>query len=106
MTTFYVILIILNLIALVYFLFPPKKINCIYGYRTSKTLASNSIFEFANKVASKYFLLLSLVSAIINFLFFQFNIINLNILAATTLFTLVLTIVLTEIKLKSYDSTK
>ncbi|MGB4774165.1 MAG: SdpI family protein [Daejeonella sp.] len=60
--------ILLILLFITYFLFPPKSINRIYGYRTSYTMQNREIWNYANKVASKYLLIFSLILLIFDFL--------------------------------------
>lgn len=45
-------------IALLYFLFPPKKVNALYGYRTSHAMKNEDIFQTANKKSASLFLYL------------------------------------------------
>src|SRR5690606_36984268 len=62
----FIVVLILNIIAIFYFIFPPRKANYIYGYRTSKTLQNNKVFKYANKHASRYLLILSVINTVLN----------------------------------------
>lgn len=53
---------ILFLISVVFYFFPPKKINNWYGYRTYKTMQNQKIWDFANTTFNKAFILYSLFS--------------------------------------------
>lgn len=54
----------LFLFSIIFYFFPPKKINPIYGYRTNKTTKNNTIWEFANNFFTKQFLIYSSISFI------------------------------------------
>ena len=41
------------IIFIIYFLYPPKKINYLYGYRTKQSMLNNETWTFANKYAAK-----------------------------------------------------
>ncbi|WP_271407211.1 SdpI family protein [Tenacibaculum soleae] len=59
---------VLFLFSIIFYFFPPKKINTIYGYRTNKTIKNDTIWQFANAFFIKQFLkyaAISLVAAII-----------------------------------------
>ncbi len=53
---------LLFLFSIIFYFFPPKKINAIYGYRTNKTMKNNIIWEFANRFFTKQFLMYSTIS--------------------------------------------
>ena len=42
--------------SIVFYLFPPKKINKLYGYRTKKSMLNENIWAFANKQFNKSFI--------------------------------------------------
>lgn len=46
---------LLFFLSLVFKVFPPKKINNLYGYRTHKTMQNQDIWEFANKTFNDSF---------------------------------------------------
>ena len=43
---------------------PPKNINGIYGYRTTRSMKSQEAWEFANKLIGKYWLIIGLIMII------------------------------------------
>lgn len=47
---------ILFLLSILFWKFPPKKINNFYGYRTHKTMQNQKIWDFANSTFNKAFL--------------------------------------------------
>ena len=54
--------------SLVFYFFPPKKINKFYGYRTKKSMLNNDIWAFANKQFNNSFIrysLLGLIAALV-----------------------------------------
>lgn len=67
MNPFYYVLSInglLFLFSLIFYFFPPKKINAIYGYRTNKSIKNDVIWQFANRVFTKEFLKYSAISLV------------------------------------------
>lgn len=56
--------VILLGISLIYFLLPPKKINYLYGYRTSKSMKNQENWLLANRLGAKYFLISSIFNVI------------------------------------------
>ena len=44
--------------------YQPKKISTIYGYRTTRSMSNNDIWEFANRVSAKYMIIASLATII------------------------------------------
>jgi len=55
---------LLFLFSIIFYFFPPKKINAIYGYRTNKTMKNETIWKFANTHFTKQFLIYSAISFI------------------------------------------
>ncbi|HRN94708.1 MAG: SdpI family protein [Chitinophagales bacterium] len=94
--------VILLIVSFLYWLFPPKKVNWFYGYRTPTTMRSDAVFELSNKIASRYFLLCvlacSVVSALLYFLFHDK--VNEYVYYAVVLLFIVVAIALTEREIK------
>lgn len=44
---------LLFLISIIFWKFPPKKINSFYGYKTNKAMLNQDIWDFANAVFNK-----------------------------------------------------
>ena len=97
------IILILDVVALIYFVFPPKKANAIYGYRTSRTLQNDKIFSYANRYASRYMLILSVLNTIVNLFLILLDYTDMNLAAFTSITSLVVVIILTEKKLNKYS---
>lgn len=55
---------LLFLVSIIFWKFPPKKINNIYGYRTFKAMQNNDIWNFANSTFNKNFLIYAGISFI------------------------------------------
>ncbi|WP_310991586.1 SdpI family protein [Aequorivita marina] len=54
-------------VSLIYFLFPPKKINYLYGYRTSRSMKNQERWKVANKMASRMMVALSVFDAVLSY---------------------------------------
>ncbi|WP_299626423.1 SdpI family protein [uncultured Tenacibaculum sp.] len=59
---------LLFLFSLIFYFFPPKKINSFYGYRTPRTMQNQNIWDFANNFFNKQFLIYAGVSLVGAFL--------------------------------------
>ena len=55
---------LLFLLSIIFWKFPPKKINNIYGYRTFKAMQNQTIWNFANTVFNKNLLIYAGISFI------------------------------------------
>lgn len=55
--------------SLVFYYFPPKKINSIYGYRTNKSMKNETIWHFANAFFNKTLLKYAAISFAFSLLF-------------------------------------
>ena len=53
---------ILFLLGIIFWRFPPKKINSLYGYRNHKTMQNQQIWDFANATFNKNFLIYGAIS--------------------------------------------
>ena len=53
---------LLFLLSILFYQFPPKKINSLYGYRTVKAMQNQQIWDFANGVFNKNLLIYSGIS--------------------------------------------
>lgn len=63
---------LLFLLSILFWKFPPKKINNWYGYRTHKTLLNEKIWDFANAIFSKNLLIYAGISFIGGLVFANF----------------------------------
>ena len=53
---------LLFLLSILFWKFPPKKINNWYGYRTHKTMLNQKIWDFANAIFTKNLIIYSGIS--------------------------------------------
>lgn len=53
---------VLFLISIIFWKFPPKKINSIYGYKTPKAMQNEQIWNFANSTFNRSFLIYAGIS--------------------------------------------
>jgi uncharacterized membrane protein len=53
---------LLFLLSIIFWKFPPKKINRIYGYRTFKAMLNEDIWGFANTIFNKNFIIYAGIS--------------------------------------------
>ncbi|WP_272150840.1 SdpI family protein [Tenacibaculum aiptasiae] len=60
---------LLFLFSIIFYFFPPKKINSLYGYRTNKTMKNETVWKFANTFFIKQFLIYSAVSFVAALIF-------------------------------------
>jgi len=69
--------VIFILVGCIMLLFPPKKINSLYGYRTTRSMKNQEQWDFAQKYSSKLLIfcgfILSLISLTGFFINFQNN---------------------------------
>ena len=93
--------IFMLIISFIYFKYPPKKNNYLYGYRTKRSMQNNETWTFANKCAAKLLINFSIYSLFIPpFLYFIYpeNNFIITIIIHTTLILSVL--YFTELQLK------
>jgi uncharacterized membrane protein len=64
---------LLFLLSVVFWKFPPKKINNLYGYRTHKAMQNNTIWNFANTVFNKNLLIYAGVSFLAGLILANFS---------------------------------
>jgi len=53
---------LLLVISLIYYFFPPKKINSLYGYRTPRSMKNLDNWNYANKYSSRGILIVSVIT--------------------------------------------
>ena len=63
---------LLFLISIIFWKFPPKKINSIYGYRTPKAMLNQQIWIFANDTFNKSLLIYAGISFLAGLAFATF----------------------------------
>ena len=53
---------LLFVFSIIFYFFPAKEINAIYGYRTNKSMKNQEIWDFANTYFTKQFIVYSAIS--------------------------------------------
>ncbi|ESU31865.1 hypothetical protein G3A_14420 [Bacillus sp. 17376] len=86
--------IIILLAGIILSLFPPKKINKIYGYRTSKSMRSKENWDKANRYSSRLMILFGVIILLFSFVI-RSPILNLINLGAS----IILIFILVEMKI-------
>ena len=56
-------------LSIIFYFFPPKKINSLYGYRTNRSMLNQDIWDFANSFCTKQFLVYSSISFVAAMIF-------------------------------------
>ncbi len=98
------IAIVLNVLALVYKFFPPKKINTWYGYHMRSSMRNEDTWKEANTYASRLLLLLSIVflaAALISTNFIHYSILELSLYAFVLIISCAGIYFLTEMHMKN-----
>ena len=91
-------------ISLIFFYFPPKKINLIYGHRTTLSMKSQDTWNEANKRSIHMMLLVSALTCILQLIGIIFNInLETTILYATVFLVagLIIGVIVIEKQLKT-----
>ena len=73
---FYFVGLVLTAIGLVYLIFPSKKMENKYGYRTGRAKMSSASYAYAQKQASRNFLMIGIITFLIGFLLKQFGLVQ------------------------------
>ena len=51
--TYYISTLIITVVGVVFWMYPPKKINGLYGYRTTRSCKSQEAWDFAQRYSAK-----------------------------------------------------
>lgn len=65
--------IIFMVCELIMYLFPPKRINSLYGYRTAASMESQAKWDFAQKYGAKVMMCIGFIFVIISYTKYYFN---------------------------------
>ncbi len=72
------------------YVFPPKKINFLYGYRTNSSMKSQERWDFAQKYSSVQMIKMAVVMFVVSLVFSFFTISeNLNLILGTIVLLIV-----------------
>ena len=94
-------MLILLFVSVVFKILPPKKINYLYGYRTSSSMKDIEAWKIANKYSAT---LMILLFTVLTFLSFGLELLNINseiLMLILMVSAFAITIILTERKLKA-----
>ena len=95
--------LILTIVALVFRMFPPKKINYLYGYRTSRSMKNIENWNFANQYSAAFMLVSMPVLFGISYLLDYLNFEAQGILIGLLFCALGMMFYLTEKKMKAQE---
>lgn len=101
-----VLFLFLSVIAIVFKVLPPKKINYLYGYRTSNSMKNIENWNLANKYSANLMLISMLLLLLVSYILELLNIEVTNWLIGLLLLSLGNMIFLTEKKIKQYEISK
>ena len=91
-------------VSLIFFYFPPKKINLIYGHRTSMSMKNQDTWQEANKRSTHMIILVSALTCILQLTGIVFNINQETTILYATVFLvagLIIGVIVIENKLKA-----
>lgn len=63
--TYYICPLIFTVVGVVFWMYPPKKINEFYGYRTTRSRKSQEAWDFAQRYSAKLMTILGLAALIV-----------------------------------------
>ena len=63
--TYYISALILTVVGIVFWMYPPKKINEFYGYRTTRSRKSQEAWDFAQRYSAKLMTIFGLAALIV-----------------------------------------
>jgi uncharacterized membrane protein len=63
--TYYINALILTVVGVVFWMYPPKKINEFYGYRTTRSRKSKEAWNFAQRYSAKLMTIFGLAALIV-----------------------------------------
>lgn len=110
-TSIIFIFAVLFILSILFYRFPPKRINAFYGYRTNQSMQNIENWNLANVVSSKFMISSTIFSFIVAFIF-QNTITNLYIdykifiILGIYIIPLLMVFPYTEKKLKEFNKSK
>ena len=63
--TYYISTLIFTVVGVVFWMYPPKKINEFYGYRTTRSRKSQEAWDFAQRYSAKLMTIFGLAALIV-----------------------------------------
>ena len=101
-----VLFLFLSVIAIVFKVLPPKKINYLYGYRTSSSMKNIENWNVANKFSANLMLTSMLLLLFVSYILDLQNIEATNWLIGLLIIAIGIMIFLTEKKIKQNEVSK
>jgi uncharacterized membrane protein len=89
---------------LLFKIFPPKKINSIYGYRTTTSMKNQKSWDMAQKIGAINMIIMGIINGIVGLVLLVLNISNSILELIFFLSTVVIILIVSEIRLRSYLS--
>ena len=99
-------ILLILVVAILFKLFPPRKINGFYGYRTARSMANIENWKLANNYSSNLMIVVFSLLTILNFILEQMGIKDEKIILGLIIVSFGLVIFLTEQKLKNESEKK
>jgi uncharacterized membrane protein len=91
---------------LLFKIFPPKKINSIYGYRTTTSMKNQEAWDIAQKIGAINMIIMGIINGLVGLILVVLNISNNIFELIFFLSTAVIMLIISEIKLKKYLNNK
>jgi uncharacterized membrane protein len=102
--------LVLFIISFLFYKYPPKKINDLYGYRTYQSMQNQENWDFANAISSKFMLKSTILSFILALIFQNtisiFIDYKILIILGIYIIPVILVIPYTEYHLNKFNKTK
>lgn len=101
---------LLTVLLLLFYKFPPKEINALYGYRTKRSFKSQTHWDYAQRFVSKYWLIVPLQIIITHLILYAIGVpfdksppIYFTFFMAEFVISTAVLIYTTEVRLKNLD---
>ena len=101
-----ILFLVLSVVAFVFRFFPPKKINYLYGYRTSSSMKNIESWNLANKYSSNLMLTSMLLLLFVSYIFDLLDFEAKNWLISLLILSFAIIFFLTEKKIKQNEVSK
>jgi uncharacterized membrane protein len=92
--------IILIVMGLIFKIFPPKKINSIYGYRTVTSMKNKNSWDIAQRIGAISIILTGIINGLVGLILIILNMSNDIFELTFFLLTVVIMLIIDEIKLR------
>ena len=94
--------IFILVIGILFKLFPPRKINGFYGYRTWTSMNNIKSWNYAQKIGAYSFIIVGLIDLVLGLIFIIFNNKNYTIEITIFLLSIVIMFIVDEIMIKRH----